>query len=85
MVEIFSLNADNVIGCTIDGKINTKDIEIISNKIDDKLKTHEKVRVYVEVKNLEGISLEAFFKDLNWVLSILKTSTKKQLLPTKHG
>ena len=58
MLKILSLDADNVIGCAVDGKINIEDIEIISNIIDEKLKTHDKLRVYVEVNNLDGISLK---------------------------
>ncbi len=36
---------------------------LVKKIIEDKLKTHKKLRIYVEVQKLEGISLEAFFKD----------------------
>jgi hypothetical protein len=83
MLEILSLDADNVIGCVIDGKINAEDIEKISKEIDDKLKTHKKLRVYVEVKNLGGISLDAFFEDLKLGFRHFKNFDKKAVVTDK--
>ena len=83
MLEILSLYADNVIGCAVDGKINSEDIEKISNIIDEKLKTHEKLRVYVEVNNLDGISLDAFFKDLKLGFKHFNHFNKKAVVTDK--
>jgi len=83
MLEILSLDADNVIGCAVDGKINSEDIEKISNIIDEKLKTHEKLRVYVEVNNLDGISLDALFKDLKLGFKHFNHFDKKAVVTDK--
>ena len=64
MIDIIPTNTDNVIGCKIVGKIYTEDIEKLANYIEDKLLKSKKLRIYVEVAKLEGISLEALFKDL---------------------
>jgi len=52
LIEIIDLKDSNIIGCIIDGKINTEDIKRISDFVEDKLKKHYKLRVYVEVINL---------------------------------
>jgi len=83
MLEILSLDADNVIGCTVDGKISSEDIEQISNVIDEKLKTHDKLRVYVEVNNLDGISLDALSKDLKLGFKHFNHFDKKAVVTDK--
>ena len=64
MVEIISVDGENIIGCRIEGKIDTDDINKLKSITEEKLKNKKKLRVYVEVINLGGISFEAFFEDL---------------------
>jgi intergrase/recombinase len=80
MIDIISTNTDNVIGCKIDGKINREDIEKLANYIEDKLLKNKNLRVYVEVAKLEGISLEALFKNLRLGIKHFNDFDKKAVV-----
>jgi len=69
MVEIISIGGENIIGCRIEGKIDTDDINKLKSITEEKLKNKKKLRIYVEVINLGGISIEAFFQDLKLAFS----------------
>ena len=80
MIEIISTPNQNIVGFNIDGKIESTDIEKVTNLVEEKLKSQTKLRVYVEVKNLQGISLEAFWEDLKFALRHLKDFEKKAVV-----
>lgn len=84
MIEIIPTNADNVIGFKIDGKINTEDMDRIANYIKDKFIENKKLRIYVEVVKLEGISLEALFKDLKLGIKHFYNFDKKAVVTDKE-
>jgi len=84
MIDIIHTDADNIVGCRIDGKINTADIEKVANYIEEKLKTNRKLRIYVEVKRLKGISLEAFFKDFKFGIKHFNDFEKKAVVTDKE-
>ncbi|NIP38744.1 MAG: STAS/SEC14 domain-containing protein [Candidatus Dadabacteria bacterium] len=83
MLNLIELNADHVIGCVVDGKIGSDDIEAIWNEIDRKFKSHEKLSVYVEVKDYGGISLDAFFEDLKHGFKHFSDFDKKAVVTDK--
>lgn len=83
MIQIIRTNTDNLIACRIDGKINTEDIERIANYIEDKFVKNKKLRIYVEVIKLEGISLEALFKDLKLGIKHFSDFDKKAVVTDK--
>lgn len=64
LTEITDVGIDAVIGYRINGRINVDDIGNIKRLIEDKIQRHPKLRVYVEVINLDGISFEALVDDL---------------------
>lgn len=84
MVEIISMTADNIIGCRIDGKINSDDMNKLISIAEAKLKNNKKLRVYVEVIDLGGISLEAFFDDLKFGFKHFRDFEKKAVV-TESG
>jgi hypothetical protein len=71
---------DNVIGIEIDGKITKTDIEKISLLVEEKLQRNQKLRVYVELKNLGGITLNALLEDLKLAFKHLKDFDKKAVI-----
>ena len=84
MIDIIPTSTDNLIGCKIDGKINTEDIEKLATYIEDKLLKNKKLRIYVEVTKLEGISLEALFKDLRLGIKHFSNFDKKAIVTDKE-
>ncbi|NER06513.1 MAG: STAS/SEC14 domain-containing protein [Okeania sp. SIO3C4] len=80
MIEIISILNENIVGFSIDGKIEKSDIEKVTNLVEEKLKSQTKLRVYVELKKMEGISVEAFLEDLKLGLRHLKDFEKKAVV-----
>ncbi|MGF1541775.1 MAG: STAS/SEC14 domain-containing protein [Pleurocapsa sp.] len=65
-IRLIPHKPDQIIGLNIDGKIETEDLDRIIQSIDNKLKQGQKLRIYVEVKNWSGMSIEAFIQDLRF-------------------
>jgi len=66
MVEIVLARAERVVGFRVDGQIQTADFDRIADMVEEKLKSHRKLRMYAEIKSLKGMTLEAFLKDLKF-------------------
>jgi len=64
MLEPIPFDADNIVGLRVAGRIEAGEFDKIAAIVEDKLSRHPKLRVYVEVPSFDGISIEAFFKDL---------------------
>ncbi|MGC9504297.1 STAS/SEC14 domain-containing protein [Baaleninema sp.] len=79
-IELIPTKSDAAIGLSIDGKIEASDIDRISEAVEKRLQTHEKLRVYVEMKRLGGISLEALFEDLKLALKHFKDFDRKAVV-----
>ena len=84
MIELIPTNTDNLIGCKIDGKINTEDVVRIAEYIEDKFMKNKRPRIYVEVIKLEGISLEALFEDLKLGIKHFNDFDKKAIVTDKE-
>ncbi|MDJ0555261.1 MAG: STAS/SEC14 domain-containing protein [Microcoleaceae cyanobacterium MO_207.B10] len=80
MIEIIPIENQNIVGFNIDGKIESSDIEKVTNLVEERLKSETKLRIYVEVKNIQGISLEALWQDLKFGLRHLKDFQKKAVV-----
>jgi hypothetical protein len=80
MITVIPSETGHVIGLMIDGKIETDDVELISSLIEERLQEHPKLRVYVELKHLGGISLEALLEDLKLALRHLHHFEKKAVV-----
>ncbi|NEO55497.1 MAG: STAS/SEC14 domain-containing protein [Okeania sp. SIO3B5] len=80
MMEIILLANQNIIGLSIDGKIEISDIEKVKSLVEERLKSQTKLRVYVEVKSFQGISVEALWEDLKFGLGHLKYFDKKAVV-----
>ena len=63
MINVLELGP-NVLGYSINGKIEKADIERVVADMDSKVPPADKVRLYVEVNELDGITPQAFFRDL---------------------
>ena len=80
MITVMPVLSENVIAINIDGKISTEDIETITSQVEEQLKSYPKLRAYVEVKQLGGISLEALFKDLKFAFKHINHFEKKAVV-----
>lgn len=83
MIEILDFENERVIGIVMKEKIETNDIEQVSKLVEEKLEKFDKLSVYVEVESFEGISIEAFFKDLKLGIKNFGRFDKKAVVTDK--
>lgn len=83
MIELLSVGTGNVIGYRIKGKIETDDFDRIASFIEENLKTHDKLRIFAEIESIEGMSLEAFVKDLKFGLKNYNRFEKAAVITDK--
>lgn len=63
MTQLIPLTTDHIVGYRIEGTVSETDFDRIARAIEDKLKQHDKLQLYVEIASFKGISLEALLKD----------------------
>lgn len=83
MLKIINFENEKVIGMSIDGKIETEDIELVSRMCEKKFEHNEKLSIYVEVESFKGFSLDAFFKDLKFAFRNFGKFDKKAVVTDK--
>jgi hypothetical protein len=83
MIELIPIESQKVVGIRINGKIEKADMEKITRDIDEKLKSQEKLRIYVELESFGGISFEAFIEDIKLGFSHLREFEKKAVVSDK--
>ncbi len=69
MIKLLSMDANNVIGVSIKGNVKTKDFELVKNFINEVEVHYEFLRIYVEIKDIEGFSLETLLKEFEFTLT----------------
>lgn len=83
MFEIIDFDNEKVLGVAISGKISTGDIDKTVKLAEQEFKNSEKLSIYVEMESFEGISLEAFFKDLKFGVKNFGKFDKKAVVTDK--
>lgn len=69
MLTFIDMDADNVLGFLIDGKITGDEFDEVASQLEKKMENHSQISLYVEVESFEGFSFEALMKDLKFGLS----------------
>jgi len=83
MVELLELQLPGVVGVRIRGRVEKADILRIARAAEETLGQGFKLKVYVELESLEGISLEALLEDLRFALPHFKDFKKKAVVSDK--
>lgn len=84
MIETIDTGSDKVVGFRVDGRIEKEDIQKVTEYVEEKLKTHEKLRVYVEVEKIGLMKPEALFKDIQFAFKHFKKFEKKAVVTDKE-
>ena len=64
MIDLIQFDESNIVGFRLEGKIDEESFHQAVAAIENALADNERIRVYAEVKNLDGMSLETFFENL---------------------
>ncbi|WP_321401889.1 STAS/SEC14 domain-containing protein [Maridesulfovibrio sp.] len=79
MLELIEI-APKVLGLRIIGKIREEDMKNVISACLEKMKTEERIAVYVEVLEMGGITFDALIEDLKFALPNLKRFSKKAVV-----
>ena len=66
MLEIIPFEEGNIIGLRLNGKIEDEEFDETVAKIEEMLKEHKKLRVYAEIEEIGGMSVNTFMKDMHF-------------------
>ncbi|MEB3883046.1 STAS/SEC14 domain-containing protein [Lyngbya sp. CCY1209] len=70
----------SIVGVKIDGGIETRDVRNLATLIEERLKSHGPLQVYVEVRHLGGIGPEALWEDLRLAFGHFKDFNRKAVV-----
>ena len=66
MIDMLYVGEGNVVGFRISGRVEDADFDRVAALIEQTLDAHDQVRIYAEIESLDGISLDALWKDLQF-------------------
>lgn len=68
--------SDNVLGVILENKFDSENLQRIQKMLQEKIERFEKIRVYLEDRNSNGITLKAVFRDLAFEMKNKKSLQK---------
>ena len=77
------MDANNVIGISIKGNVKTKDFELIKKFISEVEVHYEFLRIYAEIEDIEGFSLETLIREFEFALSQFHKFEKEAIVIEK--
>lgn len=83
MLEMIPLDADNVVGFRIEGKISTDELDEAVTAIRSRLERHDRLRIYAEVPSFSGMSARAFTEDMKFGLRNWRRFEKEAIVTDK--
>lgn len=83
MIKLLSMDANNVIGVLIKGNVKTKDFELVKNFISQVEVNYEFLKIYAEIQDIEGFSLETLLKEFEFTLSQFHRFEKEAIVIDK--
>ncbi|MDY6900585.1 MAG: STAS/SEC14 domain-containing protein [Cyanobacteriota bacterium] len=83
MIKLLSMDANNVIGVLIKSNVNQKDFELVKKFISEVEEHYEFLRIYLEIEDIEGFSLENLIKEFEFALSDFHRFEKEAIVIDK--
>lgn len=63
MFKILNLTDKNLIAIKVDGKVRQEDYQMITPLINGRVKEYGKIRMYIEIENINGVEAAALKED----------------------
>lgn len=83
MLELIPFEEGNIIGFRLSGKMEDDEFDEIVVRMEGMLKEHKKLRVYAEVEDFKGMSVNTFMKDLHYSLKHWRDFDKEAVVSDK--
>jgi hypothetical protein len=68
MIDFIDMEAENVVGMKVDGKIEDQEFDAVVALFEKKMQHNDRVRLYIEMESFKGFSPKTFLKDLKFGL-----------------
>jgi hypothetical protein len=85
MMESIQTQRDDIIGFRIDGTASEADLKPLLNTLKEKLKSYEKLRLYVEYVDNHGFSMDTLLEDLEYNFGKLDQFEKAAVITIKDN
>lgn len=85
MMESIKTQRDDIVGFRIDGTTSEADMRPLLSKLREKLKSHRKLRLYVEYIDMNGFSMDTLLEDLKYNFGRLDTFEKTAVITVKDN
>ena len=83
MLEAIPFEEGNIIGFRLKGKIEDNEFDEIVSIMEQRLKEHKKLRVYAEIEEFKGMSVNTFMKDIHYSLKHWRDFDKEAVVSDK--
>tara|TARA_R110002020_G_scaffold108200_1_gene250832 strand:+ start:78 stop:449 length:372 start_codon:yes stop_codon:yes gene_type:complete len=80
MIKFIPFKSDRVVGIRFDGKIDGSELATALVPLKARLERHDNIRLYLEINDFEGMTAEAFFKDVKFSLSNARQIEKEAVV-----
>ncbi len=83
MLEVIPFGEGNIIGFRLKGKIEDNEFDEIVRTMEERLKEHKKLRIYAEIEEFKGMSVNTFMKDIHYSLKHWRDFDKEAVVSDK--
>ena len=83
MLELIPFEEGNIIGFRLSGRIEDESFDEAAAKMEEMLKEHKKLRVYAEIEEIGGMSVNTFMKNIHFKLKHFTDFEKEAIVSDK--
>lgn len=83
MIEIITREVDDTLAIRMSGKITGDDYDLIIPLLEEKIRKFERVNMYCEIEDVEGVDPAAFWRDLKFDLQHLNDFERVAMVGNK--
>ena len=76
MFDVLKVTQDNLIGFRVEGKIEKADYEKLQALLDKTEREYDKLKLYIEIGKIEGMTLQALWEDFKTYFGHIKKFSK---------
>lgn len=80
MLTIIDVGSDHVVGFVLDGRISDDEMDRAMCAVEQRLQRFPRLNVYVEIKTLGGVSLEAFVRNIKFKIKHFRDFEKSAVV-----
>ena len=80
MIKVIPMEHDYIFGISVSEELQESDIQLLATVTEEKLKSYDKLRMYVEVENFKGATLGSSLEDIKFGQQYRKVYYKKVIV-----